>query len=185
MARAPDDTDAFSLSPRTRRIGGWIAAVVLIIGIAIVVRVLGGNGDGTVVVPSPSSPSGPAATAITFGTSLDTETGEVAAEARTNRFADGDTFVYSVPPAGAVPSAVYVEVQTAGDGAPETIQAPVDAQQVADPAAIAFSVPVAKLLAVFGPGEYLMLIYDDPAAEPIAEGTFELVGATVSPAASP
>ncbi|MGI8998836.1 MAG: hypothetical protein ACR2GO_03915 [Candidatus Limnocylindria bacterium] len=185
MARAPDDTDAFSLSPRARRIGGWIAAVVLIIGIAIVVRVLGGNGDGTGVVPSPSSSSEPTATAITFGTALDTETGEVAAEARTDRFADGDTFVYSVPPTGAVPSAVYVEVRTAGDEAAETIQAPVDAQQVVNPEVIAFSVPVADLLAVFGPGDYLMLIYDDPAAEPIAEGSFELVGATVSPATSP
>ena len=42
--------------------------------------------------------------------------------------------------------------------------------------------PADDLFEVFGPGEYLMLIYADPALDPIAEGSFILVGA---PAASP
>ena len=183
MARGPGDDDSFALSPQARRIGGWIAAVLLIIGIAVVVRVLGGNGDGTVVTPSPSGSGVPGATAITFGTALDTATGEVAADARVNRFADGDAFAYSVAPSGAVPPAVYVEVLEADAGEPE--QEPVDAQTLPNPEVIAFSVPAADLLAVFGPGEYVMRIYADPAADPIAEGSFELIGADGSPAVSP
>lgn len=184
MARGPGDEDAFALSPRARWIGGWIAAVLLIIGIAIVFRVLGGNGDGTVVAPPPSGSGATSASAITFGTALDASTGQVAADARTDRFADGDTFVYSVPPAGAAPPAVYVEVQSAGGEAAQTLQAPADAQTLPNPAVIAFTVPAGDLLAVFGPGQYRMLIYADPEGDPIAEGAFELVGAAISPAAS-
>ena len=47
MARRPDGDDRFSLSPRARRIAGWLAALLLVLGIAAVVRFLGGNGDGT------------------------------------------------------------------------------------------------------------------------------------------
>ena len=183
MARGPGDDESFSLSPQARRIGGWIAAVLLIIGIAVVVRVLGGNGDGTVVTPSPSGSGAPGATAITFGTALDTATGEVAVDARVNRFADGDAFAYSVAPSGTVPPAVYVEVLEAGTAEPA--QAPVDPQNVTNPEIIAFSVPATVLLAAFGPGEYLMRIYADPAADPIAEGSFELIAAEGSPAVSP
>ena len=183
MARRPGGEDPFTLSPRARRIGGWIAAALLIAAIAIVFRILGGNGDGTVVAPSPSGSAGPSVPGIDFGTALDPATGQVAADARTQRFAEGDTFVYSVPPTGTVPPAVYVEVRRVGAAEPE--QAPVDDQALPNPEVIAFSVPTADLLAVFGAGEYLMLIYADPAGDPIAQGTFELVGPTVSPAASP
>ncbi|MCA1571578.1 MAG: hypothetical protein LC798_14910 [Chloroflexi bacterium] len=185
MARGPGDDEAFTLSPRARWIGGWLAAALLVLAIAVVFRVLGGNGDGTVVAPSPSGSGTPSATAITFGTALDTATGEVAADARGNRFDDGDTFAYSVPPAGTVPPTVYVEVLTAGAESVETLQEPVGRQPLSNPDVIAFTVPAADLLAVFGPGEYLMRIYADPEGDPIAEGKFELVGATVSPAATP
>jgi len=54
------------------------------------------------------------------------------------------------------------------------------------PPALAFDVPADDLFEVFGPGEYLMLIYADPALAPIAEGSFVLVGApAASPSASP
>ena len=77
-----------------------------------------------------------------------------------------------------------MEVRRTGGGEAETAQAPVDAQPLPEPAVIAFTVPTADLLAAFGPGEYLMLIYADPAGDPIAEGTFELVALLVSPAPS-
>jgi hypothetical protein len=48
--------------------------------------------------------------------------------------------------------------------------------------AIGFTVPAANLLGAFGPGEYVMRIHLDPAADPIAQGTFVLVG---EPSASP
>ena len=183
MARRPGGEDPFVLSPRARRIAGWMAAALLIGVVALAVRLLGGNGDGTVLDPSPSGPS-PSEPVITFGTALDPDTDEVAAEARTNRFAEGDTFAYSVSPSGTeLPQAVYVEVRRAGLAEPE--QAPVDPQALpADRDAIGFSVPAADLLAVFGPGEYLMLIYADPAGEPIAEGSFQLVGPAGSPTPS-
>jgi hypothetical protein len=40
---------------------------------------------------------------------------------------------------------------------------------------IAYNVPADELIRVFGPGMYLMRIYLDPEAPPIAEGRFELV----------
>lgn len=185
MARGPADENGRALSPRARRIGGWVAAVLLIIGIAAVVRFLGGNGDGTSVAPSPQGTNGAPAQAITFGTALDSSSGEVAEDARTDRFADGDTFVYSVPPTATVPPAVYVEVLTAGAEPAETLQEPLDAQRLPNSEVIAFSVPAADLLAVFGAGQYRMRIYADPAGDPIAEGTFELVAPAASAPASP
>ena len=185
MARRPGDEDSLPLSPRARRIGGWVAAAVLIGGIALAFRILGGNGDGTVVDPTPSGSTGSSAQTVTFGTALDATTGEVAADARSERFVEGDTFVYSVAPSAAVPDAIYVEVRRTDGGAAETLQEPVDPQPLPNPEVIAFSVPAADLLAVFGPGEYLMLIYADPEGDPIAEGTFELIASLVSPAASP
>ena len=53
-----------------------------------------------------------------------------------------------------------------------------------NPNVIAFRVPTDDLLAVFGPGTYLMLIYAETGGEPIAEGSFELVSAAASPAPS-
>ena len=191
MARRTGDSESISLSPRARRIGGWFVAVLLVIGIAVVVRVLGGNGDGAGVVPAGSSlPSGSDVAPIAFGTALDPASGEVAADARSDRFADGDPFVYSVSPSdlgpgNPVPVAVYVRVERTGGGALEVAQEAVEAQKLPDPRVIAFSVPTADLLADFGPGEYLMVIYADPAAAPIAEGAFRLIGTDVSPAASP
>ena len=78
---------------------------------------------------------------------------------------------------------VFVEVRRTGGGLAEIVQTPVDGRQPLEyPPALAFDVPADDLFEVFGPGEYLMLIYADPALDPIAEGSFILVGA---PAASP
>jgi hypothetical protein len=190
MARPPGGVDApFNLSPRALRIAGWLVAAILIVGIAVVVGLLGGDADETGVGAGPSaSASGGAATGskITFGTSIDQATGEVPEDARTDRFTASDTFAYSVTRPGTPPDPVYVEVRRTGAGIVEVVQAAVDGMQPLEyPPAIAFDVPADDLFEVFGPGEYLMLIYADPEDEPIAEGTFTLVGPDASPAASP
>src|SRR5680860_290311 len=97
MARRPGSEGGFDLSPRARRIGGWVAAALLLGAFALAFRLLGGNGDGTVVSASPSGTVAGLAS-IRFGTALDPVSGEVAAEAETNRFTSGDPFAYSVEP---------------------------------------------------------------------------------------
>ena len=186
MARRPGGDERFSLSPRAKRAGGWLAALLLVVGIAVVLNVLGGNGDGA---PIGESPSGSAnvtlAAEIAFGTALDPASGQVADAARSERFVAGDIFTYSVAPDGPVPPSVYVEVRRTSGPAVEIVQEPVDAQPLPDPSVIAFRVPTDDLLEVFGPGTYLMLIYAEPGGQPIAEGSFELVSADGSPAPSP
>jgi len=194
MARRPGEDGRFTLSPRERRILGWVAAIVIVIGIAIVVGVLGGNADGDPVDPDGSAaPSTASPFAIAFGTELDEATWQVAAGAGTNRFIESDLFAYAVPPTVTVPATVYVEVVRTGGGVEEVVQAanPDEGDQTvpAGRPAVAFSVPAANLFAAFGPGEYRMRIYVDPEAEPLAEGTFILVGdvapASAAPSSSP
>lgn len=187
MARRPgSDGVAFDLSPRAMRIAGWIAAALIMLGIAIVVGWLGGDAESGPLGSSPSASSEAAMTDILFGTALDAAAGQVPEDARTDRFTAGDLFAYSVAtPGSAAPDPVYVEVRRTAGGAVEVVQAPLDGHQPLEyPPALAFDVPADNLLAVFGPGEYLMLIYADPAGAPIAEGTFVLVGPNASPAGS-
>ena len=187
MARRPGEDSAFTLGPRERRLLGWIVAFVLVIGIAVVVGVLGGNGDGDPVDPGQSaSPSAGSLLPITFGTSIDEATGEVADASRTERFGTGDDFAYSVRPPGVIPAAIYVEVTRTGGGAQEIVQtATQDNEQSITPGrpAIAFSVATDILLAEWGPGEYRMEIYTQPGGDPLAEGSFTLV--SEAPATSP
>ena len=189
MARRPGLDGRVSLSPRERRILGWVVALVLVIGIALVVGLLGGDSDGAPVVGG-GSPSASAAGAqrIAFGTAIDPGTGEVAVDARTDRFASPDAFAYSARPTGPMPATIYVEVERTGGGPVEVVQGPAtdwDQAVAAGSVTIAFTVPAATLLEVFGPGEYRMRIFDDPAATaPIAEGAFILVADPV-PASAP
>lgn len=180
MARRPGGEGRFTLSRRQKLIAGWLAAIGVILAIAIVVRFLGGDGDGLPVVPAPSASADAAVpAAIAFGTSLDPTSGEVPEAARATRFADGDTFAYSMPAGAEVPSTVYVEVERVGGGTPGIVQeAASEGAQPVPPGrpAIGFTVPAANLLAVFGPGEYVMRIHLDPSTDPIAEGAFVLVG---------
>lgn len=185
MARRPgaDGAAALSLSPRALRVGGWIAAVLLIAGIAVVVGLFGGDADTGPLGASPSASRSVATATVAFGTSIDEATGAVAASAGTDRFVAGDTFAYSVARSETSPDPVFVEVRRTGGGVAEVVQTPVEGRQPLErPPALAFDVPADLLFEVFGPGEYLMLIYADPALDPIAEGSFILVGA---PAASP
>ena len=185
MARRPggDGAAPLTLSPRVLRIGGWVVAILLVAGIAVVVGLFGGDADTGPLGASPSASGSVATATVAFGTSIDVAIGEVAAGTSTDRFVAGDTFAYSVALSGTSPDPVFVEVRRTGGGLAEIVQSPVDGRQPLEyPPALAFDVPADDLFEVFGPGEYLMLIYADPAVDPIAEGSFILVGA---PAASP
>lgn len=180
MARRPGEDGGFRLSPRDRRAAGWIAAGALLVGIAVAVRVLGGNGDGSPIAPEAgTSPSTAPVGQITFGTALDDTTGEVAADAHRTSFTATDAFAYSIPAQGPVPGTVYVEVERTGGGPHEVVQPAVEdgLQPVPEGSqAIAFTVPASRLLEAFGPGEYRMRIFVDPTGEPLGEGAFALAG---------
>ena len=181
--RGGDGDAPITLSPRALRIGGWVVAILLVAGIAVVVGLFGGDADSGPLGASPSASGSVATATVAFGTSIDEATGQVAEGAGTDRFVAGDTFAYSVALSGTSPDPVFVEVRRTGGGVAEVVQTPGDEgrQPLERPPALAFDVPADLLFEVFGPGEYLMLIYADPALGPIAEGSFTLVGA---PAAS-
>ena len=179
MARRPGDGGRFRLSPRARQLAGWVAAFVLVLGIAGAVRLLGESADEGAAVPSASG-AGAATLAIVFGTELSAER-VVPVGARTTSFERGDTFAYAVG-GGQPAETVYVEVERTDGGPLETVQAPVEAQLIPDaPALIGFTVPTATLLDAWGPGAYVMRIYLEPEGEPIAEGGFVLAEAPSSP----
>jgi hypothetical protein len=179
MARRAGQSGPLRLSPRAMQIAGWLAALLLVLGIAGAVRFLGESGEDGAAAPSPSPTNG-GLLPIVFGTEL-TDERVVPVRARTTSFERGITFAYAVD--GAEPAeAIYVEVERTGGGRLETVQEPVDAQSIPNaPALIGFTVPADNLLNEWGPGEYLMRIYLEPDAAPIAEGRFVLV----EPAASP
>jgi hypothetical protein len=180
MARRPGDGGRFRLSPRARQLAGWVAALLLVLGIAGAVRLLGESGDEGAAVPSPSGTSGAATLAIVFGTELSAER-VVPVTAHTTSFERGDTFAYAVS-GGQPAEAVYVEVERTDGGPLETVQAPIEAQPIPDaPALIGFTVPAAVLLDAWGPGAYVMRIYLEPGGKPIAEGRFVLAEAPSSP----
>ena len=194
MARRPGgERRRFTLTPNQRRLAGWGAALALIIGIAVVVRILGGDGDGSGATAGGSqAPSAAAIPEIAFGTAIDESTGEVAAASRTTRFDADDAFAWSVRPPQQLPSLVYVEVERTGGGAQEVVQAiPGEGDQplAEDAEVIAFSVPALRLLEEFGAGTYAMRVHVDPEDDPIAQGTFELVDpvppASGAPSATP
>lgn len=176
MARGPRSEGGFRLSPQQRTIAGWVAAITLIVGIALAVRIFGGNGDGAAVEPGASaSADASGRVAITFGTAL-ADDGDVAND--TDRFTAEDTFAYSVAGPDPFPTQVFVEVRRTGGGTAETVQPAAEGRQLVPPErapAIAFTVPATALLDDFGPGEYLMLMYIEVDDAPYAEGSFVLV----------
>jgi hypothetical protein len=177
MARRRGPDARFDLSPRARLIGGWLAAVLLVLGIAGAVRIFGGNADGDAVLPTPSPAASVTRYAITFGTELG-EDRIVPAPAVTDRFVETDLFAYSV--ADAPPAAsVYVGVRRIGGGPLEIVQPATEAQAIPEgPGIIGFRVPATNLFAAFGPGSYEMTIALTAEGEPIAVGTFELLAAS-------
>jgi hypothetical protein len=189
MARPRISGEGAPLSPRARNIGGWLAALLLIAAVAVAVRILGGNADGSAVLPSSSAnpsaaPSGSTVAEVSFGTAIDPVTGEVAADTAKRDFAPADDFAYSARPAEPPPSTIYVEVRRTAGGPVETVQVP-SPQSLPDGAeVIAFVVPAANLVAEFGTGEFRMLVYAAPDGPPIAEGSFSLLSAEAPPSTS-
>lgn len=184
MARRPDGSGRLTVPPGARRIVGWVAAIVIIGLVALFVGILGGNADGTPVAPTgTSSPTPAATTAIRFGTALDPATGEVAADAQTERFVETDRFAYSYRPAEPPPTTVWVEVRRGADGSGEAVQEPAPHGIADDALVIAFEVPAENLFRDFGTGPYQMRIYLAEDEAPAAVGSFELIGpaATASP----
>lgn len=166
------------VSPRARMLAGWLVALLLVMGVAFTVGRLGGEADAPAVdaLASASATGSGEPLPILFGTALDAATGEVAEEARTERFGSGDLFGYSVRPAQPpVAGDIYVEVVRVAGGVRETVQEPSPQPIDASPV-IAFEVPADELLAAFGTGRYVMRLYLDPQAPPLAEGRFELIG---------
>lgn len=181
MARPRGRGARIDLSPRARFIGGWLAAILLVLLIAAGVRLFGGNADGTSVLPTASGALA-SPFAITFGTEIDPARA-VPRAAQTERFVPEDLFAYSVAEADPA-STVYVAVRRTAGGPIEEVQAAVEAQSVPDgPATIGFSVPAANLFDAFGAGTYEMLISLQPGGPPIAVGTFELIAPEGSPSA--
>jgi hypothetical protein len=179
MARRPGEVGQFVLSPRGRLIAGWVVAVLLVLGIAGAVRLLGESDDGA-AVPTPTASGVVTELPIVFGTELTAER-IVPVEARTTTFEPGMAFAYAVD-GGEPATEVYVEVARTDGGPIEMVQAPVEGQLIGEvPALIGFTVPAADLLTAWGPGAYVMRIYLDPEGAPIAEGSFVLVEAASSP----
>lgn len=173
MARRPEDRRPY-LPPNARRAAGWLAAIALVVGIAVAVRLVGGSGEG---LPTPSSRAATSGDVlpITFGTQIDAATGLVATPTQTDRFGADDTFAYSVAGASPPPS-VSVEVARVTDDVTEVVQVPSEQRLGPDAVALAFAVPAAALVDAFGPGEYRMRIFFSGEDQPLAEGTFTLVG---------
>lgn len=185
MARPLSDGASAPLSPRARNIGGWLAALLLIAAVAVAVRILGGNADGTSVLPSstadPSTPaSGSSAVEVAFGTAVDPVTGEVAAGTERQVFTPADAFAYSARPAEPPPSTIYVEVRRTAGGPVETVQVASPQSLPEGAEVIAFVVPTGNLVAEFGTGEFRMIITATPDGPPIAEGAFSLAEAAAS-----
>ena len=161
-------------------LGGWVAALLLVLGIAGAVRFFGETGEGA--LPLAGSSSGPAGSPlpIAFGTVLTSER-LVPVEARTTTFRREDTFAYAVEDAPAAEQ-VFVAVARTDRATPELVQEPVAPQSVTGtPARIAFSVSAGSLLDAWGPGAYVMRVHLQPDGPAIAEGEFVLVEATTSP----
>jgi hypothetical protein len=186
MARRPGDGGRrLVLTPQQQRIAGWLIAAVIIAAIAILLGVLGGNGDGTAVNPQTTPSPSNAATAITFGTQLDPATGRIVTGTETTTFTTGDTFAYALPPSSPLPEVVFVEVIRTSGETPVIVQAAAtDGEQHVPPGrpAVGFDVAADVLVEVFGPGSYEMRIYRDPTETPIGTGAFTL---TEPPASLP
>jgi hypothetical protein len=183
MARRPMRPQRPPFTPRARGLAGWLAALLIVLAVAAAARFLGGDGDGSGVAGD-ASPSSVTRLPITFGTALDARR-LVPDDAQSTRFSRDDTFAYSVNDADPA-STIYVEVRRVAGGPIGIVQLPDDPQTIPEaPARIGFTVPAAALFDAWGDGTFEMLIYLDPAGEPIAAGRFELIEVSASSSASP
>ena len=167
------------LTPRARTIAGWLAAVLLVVGVAFIVGRLGGEVGGPAASgTSPTPLASPLP--ITFGTRLLID-GAVDLRSTTNQFSAADVFAYSIDTAPPPSRAVYVEVERTG-ATPETVQAPARQDVPTSRRVVGFEVPAQALLDDFEPGAYVMRIYVSPGSPPLGNGEFELLAAPEAPA---
>ncbi len=115
-----------------------------------------------------------------YGTALDPVSGE--AIGATDRFRDGDPFVYSVRMlAAAGTDTVLVEIiRLNADGTQTIAQRSSEQRIVATSRVFAFEVRATNLLEAWGPGRYAMRIYLPGAEDPFAAGRFTLVETPVA-----
>jgi hypothetical protein len=159
--------------PRTQTWLGWAAAVL---GVAVVAFLVGRAGSDAELPPTSSpSPSAAGPLSIAYGTALDPVNGEAVQE--TDRFREGDPFVYSVrmPSAPGVDTILVEIIRLNPDGTEKVAQRPSEQGIIAGSPVFAFDVRTTDLLLAWGPGTYAMRIYLPGAADPMATGRFTLV----------
>jgi hypothetical protein len=156
--------------PRARTWLGWAAAAA---GVAVVAFFVGRAGSEVGIASPTASPSAVPLT-VTFGTAVDSVSGE--AIQPTSRFRAGDQFAYSVQLAAAPGVAnILVEIIRLEGGTETVVQVPSKQGIVATSPVIAFAVRATDLLHAWGPGSYAMRMYLPGASAPFATGRFTLV----------
>ncbi len=154
---------------------GWIAVLGLVVGVAVIVGRPGRDAGTAAATGSP----GHTPLTIAFGTAIDHASGE--ATDLTANFRAGEPFAYSVRlPADVGQATIYVEVLQATPEGPRQVQAPQAQQTLPDRPVIAYLVTTDGLLDAFGPGDFVLRIYLDPTAEPVAVGSFTVVPSPTS-----
>jgi hypothetical protein len=159
-------------SPRAQTWLGWAAAALAVGVVAFLVGRAGSDAELPATSPSPSA-AGPLS--IVYGTALDRVSGE--ATLVTDRFRDGDPFIYSVrmPAAVGVDEILVAIIRLNADGTETVAQRPSKQGIVASSSVFAFEVTTTDLLHAWGPGTYAMRIYLPGVADPLATGRFTLV----------
>ncbi len=149
---------------------GWVAVVGLVVAVAFIVGRPGRDAGTAAATGSPA----PTTLPVVFGTAIDHDSGE--ATQRTAHFRPGEPFAYSVRLATDVgQQTVYVEVLRATAEGLLQVQAPRAQKTLAERPVIAYLVTTDGLIQAFGPGDFVLRIYLDPEAAPIAAGSFTVV----------
>lgn len=166
--------------PRTKRSGrrsapsswlGWIAAALGVGAIAFIVGRAGLDVGLSGATPIPTA-EGPGQ--VLFGTALDPSTGE--ATGGVNRFRAGDAMAYSVQLSStAAGSSLFIEVMRLDGSVETTMQEPTETAAQVVGSVLGFRPSAAAMLAGWGPGSFVLRIYTDPVAAPVAAGRFTLV----------
>ncbi len=109
-----------------------------------------------------------------FGRALDPATGQ--ATGGLNRFRAGDGMAYSAQLSSVAADATVFVAVVRLDGSAETVvQDPKETAARVVGSVFGFRPSAAALLAAWGPGNFVLRIYTDPAAAPVAAGRFTLV----------
>jgi hypothetical protein len=166
MARRPDGRLPRWAAP----VLGWVAVLGLLVFVAIIVGRPGRDAGTAAATGSP----GPTPLPVAFGTAIDHDSGEAAE--LTTRFRAGEPFAYSVRlPAAVGQTTVYVEVLRVTAEGLQQVQAPQAQQTLPDRPVIAYLVTTDGLIDAFGTGDFVLRVYLDPTADPLAAGSFTVV----------